>query len=435
MLSNRDIVSRSPGRLRSHLYYERVVERIETLTRRKVLGLGLGATIASAGVACSSPAPPPVLAWQRRLTTGTQADPTRIAFLGDSITFGGGGPGSGNSAPKYRWCYPGRLRELLRPVYGDAGTGWVLLNHTLWPVSPLNRGWDPRLTLVGAIRKIPAGPFKLSCARIPPSGGRPTAAVEFTATGSSVSTLVLGKPNGSSRQLVSVDGQDPVRARNVSEGGPAPDLESRAGTDPHHVWTDVPLGSAGSHSVRIWAEGDSCELVAVRMGTGSGLIDLDVLAVSGQSLNSFLGPGNDDTSTSRYGLSFVDTFATDLLVIALGTNDYNEGRSLAAVRTMLQTLIGRQRATGGDVALTFPPISSPSLYPGGGAPSYTDYERLYADVGTELDVPLLDLTHLWGSDFAASDALRPQKYADHAIHPSDDGAYDLAVAWRNFLGL
>ena len=420
------------------LYHEPVVDGAGRLTRREAIVLGLGVAVGALATGCSEPEAPAQPEWQRRLTTGTQHDPVRISFLGDSITFGGGAAGSGNSAPKPRSCYPGQLRELLRPVYGDAGTGWVLMNQALWPVTATNHGWDPRLTFAGPIGKTAAGPFKLACAEIPPSKpstGAPAAYLEFVASGSVVSTLALAKAGGNSRQLITVDGAPPVRARNVRDGGPVPDLESRPGTNPNHLQTDLALDSDGEHRVRVWAEGDSCELVAVRMGTGSGLVDLDVLAVSGQSLNSFAGAGNDDERTGRFGLPFVDTFAADLLVIALGTNDYNEGRALAEVRALLGTLIDRQRATDGDVALTFPPISSPQLYPGDGAPSYTDYEQLYADIAAEKAVPFLDLTHLWGADFAESDSRQPQKYADHAIHPSDDGAHDIALAWKDFLGL
>jgi lysophospholipase L1-like esterase len=105
------------------------------------------------------------------------------------------------------------------------------------------------------------------------------------------------------------------------------------------------------------------------------------------------------------------------------------------VQSLLTKVIDRQRGTKGEVALLFPPISSPRLYPGSGAPTYTDYENLYATVAAAAGVPFLDLTHLWGADFAASDAVQPPKYADHAIHPSDDGAHDIAAACRTFLGL
>lgn len=402
----------------------------EGLSRRGLLGLGAG--VAAAGLAGCARGPRSGSAVGKRLIgQGEAGRPVTVGFLGDSITFG-----AGSSSPKYAHNYPGQLRTLLAPTYGDAGTGWVLMNGQLWPVTPANRDWDPRLHVVGEVNDLTEGPFRLSTFAIAPtpSGSDPTSYVEFTAMGSSFATLVLAQPGGTSRQLVSVDGGPARTLRNVASGGPAPDLAPRGGTARGHVWTEIPAGPPGEHTLRVWASGGPCALVAVRAQTGAGRVDLSTVAISSQSLAKFCGPDYDDPAGGRYGLAFLDTFAFDLLVVALGTNDYNAGRPLAVARDYLTRLVNRQLAGGRDAVLSFPPLSNPRLYPGGSAPTYDAYAQMFAEVAAELSVPFLDLSHLWGRDFARADAVQPPKYADHTIHPSDSGAHDMAVRWRDFLG-
>ena len=403
------------------------------LNRRSLLGLAGSATLGLVA-GCTTDRPPTLQPWQQRLRSATPDRPRRIGILGDSISFGGGAPpGAGSSLPKYRWCYPGQLRETLATAYGSGGTGWVLMNHALWPLTASNRGWDPRVRVVGPVIKVAAGPFKRSCFGIPDGGRRPRSYVEFTATGRIFSTLVLGQRGGRSRQLVSVDGGRAIALANMATGGPAPEIAPRPKTVPGQLWTDIPTGSPGQHTLRIWGDGGRCDLVAVCASTGSAPYVVDNVSISGESLLTFLGP-DDPALEPRFGLPDVATFALDLLVVELGANDYNAGRPLADVERELRLLLDRQRATGGDAALTFPPLSSPSLQPAGG-PSYADYVARYASVAASTSTPFLDLSHLWGSTFAEADAVWPQKYADHAIHPSDSGAADIAARFRSFLAL
>ncbi|WP_375423970.1 SGNH/GDSL hydrolase family protein [uncultured Friedmanniella sp.] len=391
------------------------------LTRRALLGAA-GAVAVGSLLGCDGPSAPAPASWQQRLRTATPGSPRRIAFLGDSISFGGGPPpGSGSSLPKYRWCYPGQLRAALDTTYGAAGTGWVLMNHALWPVTAANRGWEPRVRVVGRVTKEAAGPFKRACFGIPAGGRRPRSYVEFTAAGSRFTTLVRGQPGGRSRQLVSVDGGALHSLANVA--APAPGL----------LRSDIPTGSAGRHTIRVWGDVGRCDLVAVSASTGEGLYLVDNVSSSGESLLTFLGPA-DPALEPLFGLPYVARFAFDLLVVELGTNDYNAGRPLEEVEPEVRLLLDRQRATGGDVVLTFPPVSAPSLHPAGG-PTYAEYVDRYAAIASATGTPFLDLSHLWGATFAEADAVRPQKYADHAIHPSDSGAADIAARVRSFLEL
>lgn len=398
------------------------------LDRRRLLGWGaaLAAGLAVSGCTGDEPAPPQP--WQQRLGTATTADPHRIGVLGDSIAFG-----SGSSSPKPLHSVVGLLRQSLARTYGDGGTGWLLLNQQAWPLTPQNQGWDPRLVVHGPVTPVPAGPFRRTCAGLPdggPDGAR--AHVELTAEGRTASTLVLAQPGGRSQQLVSVDGGEPVALRNVLAGGPAPDVPSRSGPVPEHVVSEVDLGSPGPHTVRVWARGGPVHLVAVGTGTGASPYVVDGLAVAGESLETFLGP-DDPARESFFGLPFVDTLAEDLLLVELGANDYNAGRPLDAVEADLRRLVARQQATGGDVALCFPPVSSPTLHRPG-TPTYEDYTERWSEVSDDLGIGFCDLSRIWGDTFAEASALQPSRYAD-LLHPTDAGAADLAARVQTFLGL
>lgn len=397
--------------------------------------LALGATAALAG-ACGRrppvPSTPSAAPWQARLQDGTDAAPREIGFLGDSIAFGGGQWGS--SAPKWENSFVGRLRSLLTPSLGDGGSGWIFLNQALWPETGSNAGWDPRLVVRGPVTKPARGLFRRTCARLPPrSGSAAEASVELSAPGDTFSLLTLADEGSAGRVAVSVDGGGPV---HVGPGRQTSTTAARVrpGTHPGHIVTDVALGSGGQHRCRVWAEDGPVDLVAVRAGTGAGRVVITSAAVSGESLATFCGPGADDEQGGTSGPAFLDSLRFDLLVVELGANDYNAGRPLGPTRELLLRVVDRQRSTGGDVVLMFPPISTPRLYPGAGAPTYEEYAAMLAGAAADRGVPFLDLTHLWGATFDEGQALRPARYAD-GIHPSDAGAADIANRCAHFLGL
>ncbi|SDT15014.1 GDSL-like Lipase/Acylhydrolase family protein [Friedmanniella luteola] len=397
------------------------------LDRRRLLGWG-GALAAAGLVGCTAGPPAEPAPWQQRLRTATPGRPRRIAVLGDSVAFG-----SGSSSPKPLHSFVGVLRADLDRTYGAGGTGWLLLNQQQWPVTPQNRGWDPRLVVHGPVTKVAAGLFRRTCAALPDGGTDGARAhVELTAEGRTLTTLVLAQPGGRSQQLVSVDGGEPVALRNVVGGGPAPDVQPRGGRVPGHLVSEVDLGSPGTHTVRVWARGGPVHLVALGTTTGTAPYVVDGLAVAGESLETFLGP-DDPARESFFGLPFVDTLAPDLLLVELGANDYNAGRPLDAVEADLRRLVARQQATGGDVALCFPPVSSPTLHRAG-TPTYTDYTDRWSAVAADVDVGFCDLSRVWGDTFEEASAQQPPRYAD-LLHPSDAGAADLGTRVRAFLGL
>jgi len=128
----------------------------------------------------------------------------------------------------------------------------------------------------------------------------------------------------------------------------------------------------------------------------------------------------------------------DLLIIALGINDWNMRRSVAELKADLGTLIARQTAQGvnagggtlaaGDAMLVWYPQPDVSALPGGTSdgPTWDEYREAFYDVADTHNIPLLDMGERW-KDFELADAMG--LFGD-AIHPSDVGEADLAPAVR-----
>lgn len=378
-------------------------------------------------------------AWQTALI-GTNSTPAKIGFLGDSITFGAGK--YGNSAPKYRNSYPGQLRTALAATYGDAGTGWVLFNNDLIPLvtdsasTAYNVGWDDRVSVVGGVVETSAGLHGRSCWSIPDSGSATTASayVQVTAKGNKFTLLSFPKTSGTSQGVIQVDNGTPVTIRNVQTGGPTPGVERLSYTPAWHVVTDITIPDDGNnHTIKMWGLGDTLDVSSWRVRTGKGAVEISNLGISGMGMGTML---TNDTTTGKRGQALIPTFNVDHLVIAIGANDYNGAVPLTTAETRLRTIIGWQRAAKGtdSVSAYFPPISSPTLYPGAPAATYADYGAMFARVCDELGVPFLDLTYLWGATFDQSNAVTPRKYAD-TLHPTDSGSADIAARFRSFFAL
>jgi lysophospholipase L1-like esterase len=122
----------------------------------------------------------------------------------------------------------------------------------------------------------------------------------------------------------------------------------------------------------------------------------------------------------------------DLSVIALGNNDWQADTATATVKSYLSTAIARQRSSGttqggshanGDVALVFGPTPDLTALVHTN-PSYEQYRTAFYEVADSDDVMLIDITPSW-VDFTTADTVG--LFAD-TVHPSDDGAEDIAQA-------
>lgn len=140
---------------------------------------------------------------------------------------------------------------------------------------------------------------------------------------------------------------------------------------------------------------------------------------------------SSDENNGLWGLPVaIDVAQPDLLVTALGTNDWQAGTPASASKAAITAVIDQVRMSGtkpggglyagGDAMLLWPPVPDIDGL-GKSAPLRADYRQMFYDVSDEKNVPLLDLEVLWG-DYATDDAAG---YFDNGIHPSDSGNRDI----------
>lgn len=382
------------------------------------------------------PTPSAMLKWQtRREAARSGLDRARIGIIGDSVEFGAAA--TGTSAPKYRTCWPGRLRKRIDEEFGEAGTGMVIAN----PAIRANPAWDDRWTYGSGVQDQSFGFHASSCFRL--DGADANAWVEFTAICDEFIVYNLNDSGGFVR--VSVDSGATKTLHNVFGGSPT-DYNYAEGYRQYHLTTTVPAGSLGEHTIRIWAGNANAAqdvfLIAVEgRVSGSGKIDVSNTAISSKSLASFgagtIGAAANNETNGLFGLPMIDWMQSDLLVIALGVNDWQGNRSVASVKEALTAIIIRQRSAGvnpngggnyagGDAILSWD--AQPNATALGKDPVLWEaYRQAYYEVADEQNCALIDFSVAW-KDFATANGLG--LFAD-SIHPNDLGSANLAdIAYR-----
>lgn len=377
------------------------------------------------------------LRWRQRRTRVLAGDRQgHIMVLGDSIPFGAAATGASN--PKHVKAYPGRIRSILSRRLGPTGGGLTLANHALLS----NPAWDPRWAFGGTVTPFAFGPFKQSTFRLAAGGA---SYVEFTETCSKFVVYLL--PSGGGPVTLGVDG---VTVGTVGNNAPGTggSLNRRPGyfanpTIQAHIVVDVPAGTYGQHALRITSGsggngGDTYVAMVEAVHETPGTFRVSNMGISGQSLSSFFsGSGMDDATNGLFGLPWIDTARADLLLIALGINDWQGARSVASVKADLATLIARQRATAGgggaagaagDAVLLWNPKPDIAAL-GKDAALWDAYRAAFYEAADANDACLIDLGGRW-KDYATAQAAG--LFAD-TIHPSDGGADDLASATMHAL--
>jgi lysophospholipase L1-like esterase len=217
--------------------------------------------------------------------------------------------------------------------------------------------------------------------------------------------------------------------------------------------TVVPAGSLAQHTIRIWGNGGTYTPWSIKGRTKAGTIEISNTAISGRSLGSFMGSGNNDETTGRFGLPFLDTLKSDVVVIALGVNDWQGSTPTATIKTYLNTLITRVKAYGGVPVLYVVPQPAVELQPSGG-PTYTAYVTAFLEVAAASGTAILNHQKLWASDSVTNEndiwlaGVALGKYGSTnpatagRIHPNDSGLADMGVngygtkqSIRAFLGI
>ncbi|UKH48320.1 hydrolase [Arthrobacter phage Lilmac1015] len=377
-----------------------------------------------------------LLRWRDKLARtllGTRQ--SHLAVLGDSIPFGAATTGASN--PKWKNSWPGVLRDMLDTRFGPAGSGSVLAN----PNVRANPAWDTRFTFGGAAFLDHS--FGLHASSTYRLNGGTDATLDFTAVADEFWVHTLSSTGGLA--TLQVDNGTVHTASNTSSGiggtlAREPGYYFNGAGNAHNVFR-VPAGPVGLHTLKIRPSATAgmntfVTWVEARI-SGSGKFRVSNASISGKSLGTLLTsltPTADD-AVGLYGLPQIDSLKADLLLVALGINDWQGQRSLADTKTRLSNLIDRQRsasttggivAPNGDIALLWNPKPDVATL-GGGAytnPSWDAYRELYYEVAREKDVALIDLGGRW-KDFATANALG--MYAD-TIHPGDKGARDIALA-------
>lgn len=319
----------------------------------------------------------------RRAAAVAGAGVARYAKLGDSISAGQGLQPSTQAPPV---VMADMLFRRGVPVRGQS----VIMN-------PKTRNQDARLTFSGSWTEYAASTLTTIA-----SSDRVGDTVEFstTITDSGDHVLRVLHLAGGQPFQIAVDG-DSMAAQWSSSG---------AG----FAEATVPLRglSSGSHVIRI---------------TTSGLVHLASIGVeplAGVTLCNF---GISMSSTEDWvagGAAFaplqhVRAWGPDLAIIALMTNDANQGTFVAPesyaanLRAMVEDL-----ADICDVVLEVQIPGDPAWV------DLTPYQQAVYDIAESAQIPVLDLHRRWGS-FAAADAAGVMS---DAFHPNAIGAADIAAA-------
>jgi len=369
------------------------------------------------------PTPYALLSW-RILRDSTIAGERQghIVVLGDSIgSLEGHVP---NPAHKNNWF--GRMKNQIIRRYGESGTGIIMIDR----IVRATPAFDARIAGSGVINDEPYGMFKMACAELSASGG-----ARYYLNSIGDTTRVYGLPAGSGINSAHRTGVIKTFANTTTP--PAVNVNPIAGYQ--QLVTEIPWGSVAESIVDLGPANTgpvnaNMHLLGMEsLVKKNGTFRVSNISVSGQSINSlFAAGGTNDETNGFYGLPMIDMVRADLLIVALGVNDWMGLVSVANIKTYLTTLIRRQRdksagRPGGDILLVWNPQPNLMLLTPPTQAPWADYRQAYYDVADAENVALVDLGLAWG-DFAKGTALG--LFSD-GIHPNAAGAADMSVPIYN----
>lgn len=363
----------------------------------------------------------------RRSNVLAGAARAHIAFVGDSIAFG-----AGVSLPKSQHSYPGVLIAALKKA-GLFGGGWVIANKDL----RANPTWDPRWTFAGTITDQTFGFHISSCFRI--ASNDVNSYVEFTDTMDSFQILTAQGAGG--LYSVSIDGTPAGTVGNGAGVGTIGKVSDTAGiyAPSQEVTNIISAGTLGSHTVRITASataGQDTFLMAIKpIISGNGKIEVTDASISGKSFQSlFSAAARNDEVNGLYGLPMIDFLKADLLVCALGINDWQANRTAAQGTADLATVIARQTTSGnaptgaakanGGCLVVWNPQPNLTILGLSSPDNWATWRAGWRTQSAASGVSLLDLGGHW-IDYPTGNTAG--LFAD-GIHPNDTGSLDLMAA-------
>ena len=345
------------------------------------------ALASTAGASEQEPASDPLAAWHAALQ-GAGSAPADALFIGDSITEGYGAPSRST-----RWL--DLVRQQLQADWGGVGAGYLAAHPSWWGAG--DRQWS----LVGGRSDVTTG-LGLRAHHLDAAGAEMSTIVE---TGSFRLLYAAGPQHGAME--ISVDG---TVAAVVDTYAPAP-LGGQA-------WSSGPLG-AGPHSVR------------VRPVPGYGRPTHSVLVEGIVEEDAPGGVRVWDAGHAGYGSThFVDqrgwepavaTADPELVVIALGTNDYLFQLTGAQFETNLGLLVDRVTAAAdGPVSVALMPMFNGE---GRDPVRYQPYVDAQRRLATARGLALIDLSGS-NASLLTDDGVHPNGYGQRVLASTTLAAAD-----------
>lgn len=340
--------------------------------------------------------------------------------LGTSISRIVGDIQAGETYPVDAW--PGQsLGRLGLPV---GGTGIRHLSTDIPLTSHVGGFAEPTITVANPgtstnkVEALALGFAQSSFAKITDSGTK-TAYVEFNTNAGSYTDLWLYGQEIAGTSVVTIDGVDRTWAGSTAVSGA--DIPALAGFASGQRISRITV-PAGTHTVRVHGTAAGVPFGGFEGRNASGVI-LHRGAIAGRSQLAFF-----NTTGNLDGLAWaIDPWAADLVLDELHVNDWQNHYSVPAFKAQKLELWQRAKSKGAAVLSVIAPTPDLNLYPvsGGNVPPVTDYIGAIYDAALEAGVPVLDLSHRWGSYPTA--AAFYAAAADH-IHPNALGASDIAAS-------
>jgi lysophospholipase L1-like esterase len=173
--------------------------------------------------------------------------------------------------------------------------------------------------------------------------------------------------------------------------------------------------TAGTHTVNIIGNnaGNISIVGVLTYNTATPAVDFIQAGYFGGLAVTFVG------TTNVWSPQNVESYlAPDLTIIDLTINDSNNGTTLAAYQTNIQSIITTAKSTGDCILMVGPPSNSPQATNG----TLASFVQVLYTLGATNNCLVVNTLYRWNS-YAATNPLMP--YYD-SNHPTAPGYYDLA---------
>lgn len=332
----------------------------------------------------------------REAIADIDSNPTTIAIIGDSITFGAFASDILNTS------WQGRMRNALQTKLGNVGIG-------SYPIIAASQTVTVPWTMANWNVLSPGSGGVFGRWATNPNGTSLTASVTFTGTSCD---LIYGtaSPGASSGVTVTIDGNAVTVPDFNSASEVWGNVQSYTGLTAASHTLDITTGTAG----QVYLEG----LIAYDPASS---------APYGCYVIPFATPGAVTADFTPYAAKHVSISGAQLYIIALGVNDSLNSVTVAEYMTNMGTLISAYQAAGASVLLLI-------CEPVNGDPQWPQFVEAQYQLAQEYNCALVDIYKRWGSAYVNTTGMygTSNDYSGNAgtdgIHPSNKGHRDIANA-------